>query len=92
MSDTTTYTLKHPITRTKKVDSEMIEEVITEVPVRKLRPKDLRCTDAHQGEVAKSIAVIAHMTGLTISEVDNMDLEDFNALGPLSQGIVPDGL
>jgi len=88
----TMYPLLHPITRTKKVGDEIVTETITEVPFRKLKPKDLRCTDGHQGEVAKSIAAVAYMTGLTIKEVDNMDIEDFNNLGPLSQGLSLDGL
>ncbi|EGF92420.1 hypothetical protein ABI_08560 [Asticcacaulis biprosthecium C19] len=92
MADKTTYTLIEPIKVVKKVEgADPVESLITDVPFKLMRPKDMRCMDAHQGEQGKSIALVAHMTGLTISQVDGMHPKDYEALARATSGFIPSG-
>lgn len=93
MSDTTgKITLATPIVRRfRATDGTEREETITEVTVRPPLARDLRATDRHEGEAAKGIALAAHLTGLSIAEVDALPLPDFKRLmeaveGPTAAG------
>ena len=97
MSAPASYTLKHAIARTlRNQEGEEREEVLLsaghDVPLRRIKAKDLRCTDDHAGEVAKAIALVAKITGLEISAVDAMDVEDLAGLQERLEGFLPPGL
>lgn len=67
-------------------------ETITEVTVRvDVRAKDLRCMDGVNGEVAKTIALIAHLTGLMVKQVDDLPVADFAKLAEIVGEFVPNG-
>jgi hypothetical protein len=93
LADTPKYELREPIKVIKKVEgADPVESEITHVPMRLMRPKDLRVMDGVQGgEIAKSIALIAHMTGLTTAQVDNMHPKDYEALAKATSGFMPSG-
>lgn len=87
MSDKTVYKLTQPVTIKKRTsDNVEIEETLTEVSMRTPITRDLRVTDYHEGEVAKSIALIAHLSGLTIKEVDQFAAPDFIQLSTVVSG------
>lgn len=78
-----THTLVEPIVLTLKGPSGERQEKITSIEMpagHRLRAKDLRCTDGHDGDVAKTIALIAHFSGLSIREIDELVEEDLAAL------------
>ena len=93
MAETPTYLLKHPITVRTKVDGQdIVETVITELPYHKLRPKELNAADGIDGENAKTIALVAKMTGLTVRQVgEDMDLDDYQELAQATGGFIPGG-
>ena len=93
MADTPSYRLKQPIKVTRQIQgADPVEELITEVPYRKLRPKDLNFSDGIDGENAKSIALVAYMTGLTIKQVgEDLELEDYMELARATSGFIPGG-
>ena len=85
-------TLKHPITTTFRSSAGEREETVTEVTVRRPKAKDLRVVDAATGEVAQAIALMAQLTTLTVAQIDDLDVEDFAALGKVIEGFMPPGL
>ena len=82
MSDQTgRVALTTPITRRyRQPDGVEREEQVTELVVRKPFARDLRATDKHEGEVAKGIALAAHLTGVSIADIDGLELADFQAV------------
>jgi hypothetical protein len=85
-----TYQLKHPIVlRTRVQGGEERQEEITEVPIRRLKSKDLRMLDRTDGSIAKSLSLIGALTGLSGSAVDELDLEDIEGLGEIVGGFFP---
>lgn len=87
------YTLKRPLTVTLKGPDGEREEQIAEVTIRPLDcADDLRCMDGHEGEVAKSIALVAHLSGLTVRQVGKLHPADFAALAEKAEGFTPPGL
>lgn len=88
----TPYALCTPIERRLKVaGGEERVETITEVLVREPRARDMRVADRHEGQVAKSIALIAQLTGLEIRDVDELVAADFDALGEIVSDFFPGG-
>ena len=88
MSETTgRLTLAMPIVRRfRQADGTEREETISEVTVRPPVARDLRVTDKHDGDTAKGIALAAHLTGLSIAEVDALPLPEFKRLMELVEG------
>lgn len=71
-------TLTKPITkRFKQADGSEREEQVTELTVRPVFARDLRATDKHDGEVAKGIALAAHLTDMSIADIDGLPQADF---------------
>jgi hypothetical protein len=94
MSDVSNVvTLAQPLDIIRIVNGEQVRETITQVTVKSdIRAKDLRCTDHHDGEIAKTIALIARLTGLRVAEVDELTLADLTVLGEKLGESVPAGL
>lgn len=85
MADQATYTLKHPIEmKARKADgSEYVIETITEVryPVGvRMKARDLRATGSAENDVDRTLLLIGHYTGLSQKAVDELDVEDVEAL------------
>lgn len=91
--ETKSYTLTEAVVRKIRdhKTSEVREDVIETVEMRRPRARDLRATDGHEGDVAKAIALIAHLTGLTVKEVDGLNTADFKALGAMTQSFSAPG-
>lgn len=89
------HKLQEPITLTFTGSSTGIagdrEEKMDSVTIRKPKAKDLRAIDAVTGDVAKSIALMARLTGLTVATVDEMDVTDFQAIGDIIEGFTQPG-
>ena len=84
MAATQPYTLKHPITATLKGPTGETQETITELAVRQATEcGDLMVMDAHDGKVAKTIAMIALCTGQPFAVVRKLHPEDFGALSEM---------
>ncbi len=85
-----TYTLTHPIiseTRPAGSDEIVTEELKPagfEVTLRRPKAKDLKAFDKHgEAEIAAIIEMITSCSNLSMIEADNLDGEDFGALGNL---------
>jgi hypothetical protein len=88
------YTLIKPISRKTRVagSDEVKEELITEIVVRPMTPGDLLVTDKVDGPAAKSLALMAHLTGLTLNEVKTMpSMADFAAISKIVEGFSEPG-
>lgn len=87
MSETTgRYTLKRPIERkTRNAEGEKVEQICEIVcrPVEKAR--DLLVMDRYDGQVAKSMGLIAHLTELSYAEVGELHPDDYDALTDMAQ-------
>lgn len=86
-----TYTLRHPILLDKKATPGS-DEIVTEelkpagftVTLRRPKAKDLKAFDRHgEAEIAAIIEMIISCSNLSIIEADNLDSDDFGALGNL---------
>ena len=93
MADKVTHTLKHPRTITlQALGREAREEVITQITVRACeRAKDLRAMDGHQGEIARSIALVSALSDQPEFVIDDLHPDDFYALVAIAQGFTPPG-
>ncbi|MFO6448970.1 phage tail assembly protein [Erythrobacter sp. NE805] len=85
-----THTLLHPIvSETKPAGSSepVVEELKPagfEVVMRRPKAKDIRAFDKHgASEIAAVIELIITCSNLTTIEVENLDADDFGALGNL---------
>lgn len=74
-----THPLKEPIDIRNK-DGELVE-TITELKLRKPKGKILKALDRAEGEVGKTLALIAAMAGLPPSTMDELGPQDFVDLG-----------
>lgn len=91
MSEPIVYHLKAPIEITT-LDGSLVEN-ITEITFRsKILARDLRVFDKHEGEIAKMLALIAHLSGRTIREIEQMELGDFGEIATIIGGFMPPGL
>lgn len=82
-----TYPLKESIDIRNK-DGEIVE-TITELKLRKPKGKILKAMDKAQGDVGKSLALIAAMAGLPPSTMDELGPSDFAELGEFIAGFFP---
>lgn len=92
MSAPVIYQLKHPITTVNRGGGQEREEQITEFTLRRIKAKDLRVTDDHAGDVAKTLALLARITGQPVLVIDELDAEDLTALQDKVEGFLPPGL
>lgn len=85
-----TYDLQYPIVQRRKASGgEIREETIDQVTIRRLRAKDLRMVDRIDGKVAQSLALIASLTGLSQTTVDELDAEDVEGIGAVIGDFFP---
>lgn len=82
MNEPTTYKLKYPIEIRDK-DSGAVTETITEFTIKRPKGKQLRATDRAEGDVARSLALIAAVSDQPPSIMELLDAEDFVALGDI---------
>lgn len=84
MADRISYTLQYPITVTlKNAKGEERTETITEVthPVGiRMKGRDMRAVGDADNPVDATLLMIAHFTGLTRAQVDEMDTVDIEHL------------
>lgn len=84
-----THTLIHPIIRTTvdqtgQEHEEILLEAESVIVVRRPKAKHLRLVDDFDGRpVALAIAMIGKLTNLESEQIENLDPEDFEALGNL---------
>jgi hypothetical protein len=89
------YILKQPITFMLRGPEGEREETIaagTELSLRRVKGKDLRVTDDHAGDVAKTFALLSKITDQPIHVIDAMDAEDIAGLGELLDRFLPASL
>ena len=84
------HTLLHPIVIEKKLpgSDEIVEEELkpagTPITLRRPKAKDICAFDRHgDAEIAATIELIVACSGLSIIEAENLDADDFGALGNL---------
>lgn len=72
--------IKVELTKAIPVEGEDVKtlELLTEPTAG-----DLRVMDAHQGTVAKTIALIAHLAQIPPSSVEKMSAKDFTKVGAI---------
>lgn len=70
---------------TREEGQEPVETLITEVELTVVRPKQMRALDSIEGDIARSIKLVAMLTGLTVSQVDDMHPKDYKALVEAAQ-------
>lgn len=71
-NDGKTFVLKHPL----QVEDLQLDEIHLAEP----RAKHLRALDREAGEGAKTLRLIAELSGLPIHVVDEIHLEDLNTV------------
>ena len=89
MDEPIVYQLKTPIVVTKKGGGEALR--VEQLELRTPKAKDLRALDRESGEVGKSLALIAALSGQPPFVLDEMSVEDFQAVGELVGAFFPDG-
>lgn len=77
----TTIELQYPIERANG-------ETVTALTLRRPKLRDLKEMDRHQGNVAKSAALIGRLAALTPSEMEQLDGADFQALDAVAMGFL----
>lgn len=85
MSEAKTYTLKHPIEVRAKDSGEVIER-ISALTFSRPTLRSMRAMDKAEGEIGKTIVLIAALTNQPPSVIDEMDAEDLLALAEVVQG------
>jgi hypothetical protein len=90
MSDVTgRHTLKQPIEIRVIGPEGDRTEFIREVHIRPVaKAADLLCMDKHDGSVAKSFALIAHLSDLTYAQVGELHPEDFKTLSEQAEAFI----
>ncbi|HEY8157102.1 MAG TPA: phage tail assembly protein [Methylobacter sp.] len=73
--------LKYPVI----FNDEQVDEIT--IPDR-LKLKHMKEMDKAQGEIGKIAALIASMADLPMSAVDQIDVEDFNAIAEVAGGFL----
>ena len=74
----TTVTLKYPV---DIVSATGVKTTLTSVTLRRIKAKDLKFMPADGDKSpAKMLPLIASLTGLDISTVEEIDLEDMNLI------------
>jgi hypothetical protein len=85
------HTLLEPVTIRFKGPAGEREETITEVQLRRPKGKDIRAMDRAEGDIGKTMALLARVSGLEPSVLDEMDGADVVALLELVAGFLPNG-
>lgn len=85
MSEPFVYELKHPI-EIKSAKDDTVVETLTELRLARPKGKHLKAMDKVSGEVAKTLALIAACAAVPPAQLDNLDAEDFTALGEIAEG------
>ena len=91
MADELTHVLKYPL-EVKDKDKTVVLTV-DKIVLRagRIKAKDLRATDGQGGEVAKTLALIGVLSGQPPAVLDELDAEDFAALGELLDALGTSG-
>lgn len=85
--------LSEPITYTIGSGDDARQETVTELIVKsKITAGDLMAMDAHSGEVAKMLALIAQVTGQPFIVAKSLSIADFTAVMVKVEGFIPPGL
>lgn len=88
-----TLQLNNPIVSTLKApDGQERKETVSELTFRAPTARDMLVLDNVPGEVARGIALIAVLTGLTERQIGNMAADDFVRAGAVIAGFMPSGL
>jgi hypothetical protein len=61
---------------------------VTEVKLRRPTVADLESADRTAGDLAKSISIIASVSGLSVASIKKMDAADFGKLSKVVEGYV----
>lgn len=85
MANQETYKLKHPIELRNK-ETGAVTETITEFTIRRPKGKQLKAMDRADGEVGRTLALMAAVCDQPPSVMDQLDVEDFAALGEVLDG------
>lgn len=79
--------LAHPLVeRTKESGTEISR--IERVTVRRAKALDIAMMMNETGAGSQALALIASLTGLTRSQVENLDVDDFRALAQAVEGFM----
>lgn len=78
------YELKHPIVIRAKESDEVLETLKT-LKLARPKGKHLKKMDSAEGEVGKTLALIAALASVPPSHLNDLDGEDFAALGEIIQ-------
>ena len=93
VKEPTIVTLTEPVIMiVKDAAGVETEEEVSVLSIKPPKAGDLRVTDLHKGEVAKSLALITQLSGLPASVIDRLALGDFVAGSEVVQGFLPSGL
>lgn len=91
------YSLKHPIIiTTRAADGNALHDIVMgageTVTLKRPKARDLKIMDRFGGrEIEGAIHMIAALSGLEQLWVENMDAEDFSAMGEQLAAFMPDG-
>lgn len=85
--------LKKPIVYTTGTGDDAKQETVTELIVKsEIVAGDLMAMDAHAGEIAKMLALIAQATGQPFVVAKKLSIDDFTAAMVKIEGFIPPGL
>ena len=88
-----TYTLKHPITRTLRVNGgPSQDQTIGEISVRRINGGDMRWLEKTKGQVGQSLDLIGRLTEWDRDLVDRLDAEDVAGISEVIEGFLPPSL
>jgi hypothetical protein len=73
-------------------DGERVEQIDTLRLRMRIKGKDMRTMDNHSGDIAKSIAMVARLSGQSFAVIDELDSEDLMRLIDTAQGFTTPGL
>ncbi|WCT72052.1 phage tail assembly protein [Sphingomonas naphthae] len=82
-----THPLKHPLSVTIGTD----REEITHITLRRPKARDMRVADEAIGTVAGTILLISKLSGQPVAVIDELDAQDFDAIGDIVEGFTKPG-
>ncbi len=96
MADQPSYTLKYDISRQIKdadgtVRDDLIRPAGTSLPLTRPKGKVIKAANKIADDVEKSFFMISRVTGLSIADVDEMDMADINGIGDMLESFTEDG-
>jgi len=94
MDAATTYQLVHPIVQKRRIQgsAETIEDVTSEVQLRRINGSDIRWLEAMEGKPGKTLGLLSRLTGLDARVIDLLDAEDIAGLSETIADFLPDSL